>query len=110
MDVGLLKPVCFPLKLLKFMLIKFALTSFSSEPGGGGFGGSGPAGTTRAPTGKKGTNGTWEAVNVYLNGNTRDLTMNQVFAFPEQCQMLLNKADNLFFTNDTKDRERASLL
>lgn len=36
--------------------------------------------------------------------------MNHAFAFPEQCQMLLNKADNLFFTNHTVDRERASAL
>lgn len=49
-------------------------------------------------------------MNVPLNGSASDLMVNQAFVFPEQCQMLLSKADNLFFTNSTKDRERASLL
>ena len=49
-------------------------------------------------------------MNVSLNGNDSDLMMDQVFAFPEQCQMLISKADNLFFSNSIEDRERASLL
>lgn len=45
-----------------------------------------------------------------LNGNIHDLEMSQVFAFPDQCQMLLNQADRSFFTNKTADLEKAAIF
>lgn len=45
-----------------------------------------------------------------LNASKLDLKMDQVFAFPDQCQMLLKKADTLFFSNTVETRDDAALL
>lgn len=70
--------------------------------GPGGQGGEGASALAATGTfGKSGSNGNRRAVNLSLDGSKKDLDAAQVFAFPEQCRMLLNKANRLFFTNGT---------
>lgn len=48
-------------------------------------------------------------VNLPLDGSNQEveLAATQAYAFPDQCQMLLNKADNSFFTNTVEERNKA---
>ncbi|KAL3468737.1 hypothetical protein BJX99DRAFT_265867 [Aspergillus californicus] len=81
-----------------------------SDPGPGGIGGT--SGTGGDPPGKRGEKGKdiggIQIVDLHLNGDTEDLAATQVFAFPDQCQMLLNKANQQFFINTTDSRKTAS--
>ncbi|KJK65722.1 hypothetical protein P875_00022143 [Aspergillus parasiticus SU-1] len=62
-------------------------------------------------TGKDGqTDGARTAENLPFDGSEKDAASSQAYAFPDQCQMLLNKADKSFFANTTAQRERASGL
>lgn len=62
----------------------------------------GPSGSAIPPgnPGTDGVDGTIFAKNLSMDGNVSDLDTPMAFAFPEQCRMLLNKADNLYFSND----------
>ncbi|KAL2815224.1 hypothetical protein BDW59DRAFT_166897 [Aspergillus cavernicola] len=72
--------------------------------GASGIGGDPPG--TRGETGKD--SGGIQVVNLHLDGDVDDLNATQAFAFPDQCQMLLNKANQHFFTNTTDSRKTAS--
>ncbi|KAB8261279.1 hypothetical protein BDV32DRAFT_148546 [Aspergillus pseudonomiae] len=80
--------------------------------GVGGRGGS--SGTAGSKPGSKGEDskqrGTVTPRNLRLDGHEEDLVASQVFAFPDQCQMLVNNANKLFFANTEKDRKRASKI
>ncbi|KAH8689861.1 hypothetical protein BGW36DRAFT_329197 [Talaromyces proteolyticus] len=81
-----------------------------SIPGPGGVGGT--SGTPGDPPGEHGKEG--EATgritvkNLHLNGDAEDLEATQAFAFPDQCQMLLNRANRYFFADSNSAREQAS--
>lgn len=45
-----------------------------------------------------------------FSGIKKDLAVFQAYVFPEQCQMLLNKADDFFFSSNTDDWKRAYAL
>ncbi|KAE8154619.1 hypothetical protein BDV25DRAFT_135787 [Aspergillus avenaceus] len=81
-----------------------------SQPGAGGLGGS--SGDPNGPQGQHGhvgaNTGSIVVQNLCLNGDTQDLNATQVFAFPDQCQMVLNKANEQFFTNTVDSRKSAS--
>lgn len=78
--------------------------------GPGGIGGtSGTGGDLPGKRGEKGKDlGGIQVVNLHLNGDREDLVATHAFAFPDQCQMLLNKANQHFFTNTTDSRTTAS--
>ena len=52
---------------------------------------------------------TFQRSTLWLNVSEKDLQVPDVFAFPDQCQMLLNRADTYFFydTADTRDQAAA---
>jgi hypothetical protein len=90
------------MKLSVFMLIR---------AGNGGLGGSGPNyESPHGRTGKPGSNGAFSAHRLGFDGRITDLDVDRVFAFPEQCQMLLDKADRLYFTNRTSEIVEATAL
>ncbi|KAJ5359330.1 uncharacterized protein N7496_011743 [Penicillium cataractarum] len=74
-------------------------------PGIGGYGGS-----TESPDGKPGNIGTLAYRNLLFDGSTSDLNVDQVCAFPEECQMILNQADRYFFANDPSSIQQATIL
>ncbi|OAP55689.1 hypothetical protein AYL99_09841 [Fonsecaea erecta] len=77
------------------------VTAFGGRPGIGGRGplASSPIGAQGAP----GPKGTTSAILLGFDGRPEDLAVSQVCAFPDQCQMLLDAADRLFFTNNPVD-------
>ena len=81
------------------------------EGGSGGLGGI--SYTPADPPGSLGVNGSAgsaTARNLRFDGRATDLEIKQVCAFPDQCQMLINEADRLFFTNDKKSINNAAIL
>ncbi|KAK0709898.1 hypothetical protein B0T26DRAFT_653111, partial [Lasiosphaeria miniovina] len=80
-------------------------------PGPGGVGGPGfgpkPHGGAR---GQEGGQGTLAARELVFDGRASDLDVVMPFAFPDQCQMLLNKANALFFQNSPTSKQDASTL
>lgn len=70
----------------------------------GGKGGAGGSGTTPdLPSGKRGLDKpdkSAEGCLVSLSGTSTDCKIDQAIACPEQCQMILDAADTLYFTND----------
>ncbi|KAI1195577.1 hypothetical protein F5X97DRAFT_240920 [Nemania serpens] len=85
------------------------LLNFES-PGPGGIGGtSGTGGDRPGKREEKGQDiGGFQIVNLRLNGDREDLVATHAFAFPDQCQMLLNKANQQFFNSTTDSRTTAS--
>lgn len=57
-----------------------------------------------------GKDGSVEVQNMCLDGNPRDLEVGHVFAFPDQCQMLLEEANLAIFSNTHEDLKTASML
>lgn len=77
--------------------------------GSGGPGGSSPHGAKPGARGNDGkTQGLSKAQALGFDGRKGDLDVLQAYIFPEQCQMLLNKADDLFFTSDARSLVKAS--
>ncbi|KJK66773.1 hypothetical protein P875_00127901 [Aspergillus parasiticus SU-1] len=61
--------------------------------------------------GENGVDGKTEVVEMVFEKDSKTgLQATQVFTFPDHCQMLLNKANRLFFANGDEDRASASLL
>ncbi|KAL2012685.1 hypothetical protein VTN00DRAFT_210 [Thermoascus crustaceus] len=60
--------------------------------------------------GQAGKNGSVKVTCMNPNHSAADLKATQVFAFPDQCQMLLRQADVAFFNNVPSEKERASML
>ncbi|KAI9930684.1 hypothetical protein MW887_011439 [Aspergillus wentii] len=67
----------------------------------GGFGG---IGSKNSASGKDGLKiGSNRAKDLHFEGTKRDVDVLQAHIFPEHCQMLLNKADDLFFSSNTEN-------
>ncbi|KAK0651242.1 hypothetical protein B0T16DRAFT_453737 [Cercophora newfieldiana] len=83
----------------------------ANAPGGGGAGGSG---TTITSGGQPGPVGEDPAASIFKEvrflGRAADLKIATAVAFPDQCQMLLNKANYLFFKNTGDSKKEASIL
>jgi hypothetical protein len=84
-------------------------TDYKSGTGGvgGASFGPNPRSGTRGQFGKLGTLSFKELV---FDGRPDDLDVLMAFAFPDQCQMLLNKANNLFFQNTPQSKHDASVF
>ena len=79
--------------------------------GKGGIGG--PA---ASPSGSRGAHGADDKYGknftkyLTFNGDIQDTNIEQVWAFPDQCQMLLDAADRLFLSNDEASMNSTSLV
>ncbi|KNG85207.1 hypothetical protein ANOM_008083 [Aspergillus nomiae NRRL 13137] len=76
----------------------------SNRGGAGGPGGHSGPGLQPGPGGAEGVEGETNLRFLELNGSKKDLQVSQAYIFPEQCQMLLNKADSQFFSQEWKAR------
>ncbi|KAH6637046.1 hypothetical protein F5144DRAFT_611678 [Chaetomium tenue] len=100
---------------LRAVTIRLAtLTSRQIASSTGGRGGAGGVGlhsdSKTGQPGKKGEDGSRTSTALSLDRNAEYLKLDQVCVFPEQCQMLLNEADNLFFVNTPDSRSKAATL
>ncbi|PKY03296.1 serine protein kinase [Aspergillus campestris IBT 28561] len=87
----------------------------NNSRGAGGVGGYGTKeGGFRSQNGANGkaglNSGQSRATILPFKGFEEDLDVLQAYIFPEQCQMLLNKADDIFFSSNTDDWKRAYAL
>ncbi|KAF7629508.1 serine protein kinase [Aspergillus flavus] len=88
----------------------YDIAKFNSR-GAAGFGGIGGIGSQNGASGKAGQkDGRSRARNLHFQGTKRDADVWQAYIFPEQCQMLLNKADDLFFSSNTDDWKSANTI
>ncbi|KAE8153966.1 hypothetical protein BDV25DRAFT_136336 [Aspergillus avenaceus] len=79
--------------------------------GAGGRGGDGSSALCPKGTpGKRGTVGACKIIGLRLNGMKADLRVSHAFACPDQCQLLLNRADRCFFSNNEEQRLMALQL
>ncbi|KAJ3573533.1 hypothetical protein NPX13_g4663 [Xylaria arbuscula] len=78
------------------------------DPGMGGIGGTGTR--SNGARGISGKSGTRSCKEIWYDGSIDDTDVLLAFAFPDQCQMLLNKANALFFQNSPQSKQEASIL
>lgn len=79
--------------------------------GEGGQGGRSPNALDKpGKRGAEGKKGTRRVVHLDPKAASEDLQASQVFAFPDQCQMLLRQADLAFFSSAPEEIERAAIL
>jgi hypothetical protein len=90
------------------------LIDANDSSGRGGRGGI--SGNASIPDGKHGRDGTpnpdiaqVEIKVLGLDGRSSDVDVDQVLAFPDQCQMLIEKADSYFFTNNADRYKDAAI-
>lgn len=76
--------------------------------GTGGFNGIGSENGSSGKAGQK--RGQSRARNLAFQGTKEDVDVLQAYIFPEHCQMLLNRADDLFFSSNIESWKRAYAL